>query len=50
MQRPASLQDLILYGATVRFCFGGRNQFAGEGGVESFADIVGGGGTTSLVI
>ena len=35
MQRPASLQDLILYGATVRFCFGGRNRFAGEGGVES---------------
>ena len=49
MQRPASLQDLILYGATVRFCFGGRNRFAGEGGVESFADIVGGGGTIGCV-
>ena len=41
MQRPASLQDLILYGATVRFCFWMGDGFACEGGVKGFADVVG---------
>ena len=46
---PASKKDLILYGATVGFCFGCGNRFAREGGIESFTNVVGGGGTICRV-
>ena len=38
-------KSLVFDRATVGFCFGCGNRFAREGGIESFTDVVGGGGT-----
>ena len=43
MLRRADAEELVsvFYAATVGFCLGSRDGFASEGGVESFANVVG---------
>ena len=43
MLRRADAEELVsvFYAAAVGFCLGSRDGFASEGGVESFANVVG---------